>query len=208
MGAERAGEAPSVDVIDDLLAMGPALRAAVAFGRASIHLREVAPSWVQYAERIDTVAHVVAVRAELVDHVPTALKVRALRTAGARPIVVADDPSPVHRARLVRTGAAAILTRSDDLDELLKAVSGERTDDDGGVVDLPEVRDVHLSDRQLQVACLFAGRGAPSSDWIARSLGLPVTSVRTHLQRARRALGAADRDELRARLIDDGWMAA
>lgn len=195
-------------MIDDLLAMGPALRAAVAFGRASIELREVAPSWAQYAERIETVAHVVAIRAELVDHVPTTLKVRALRAAGARPIVVADDPAPVHRARLVHTGAAAVLTRSDDLQELLKAVSGLRTDDGGAGADLPRVRDVHLSDRQLQVACLFAGRGAPSSEWIARSLGVPVTSVRTHLQRARRALGAADRDELRARLIDDGWMAA
>ena len=71
----------------------------------------------------------------------------------------------------------------------------------------PELRDVYLSDRQLQVACLFAGRTAPSAQRIAEVLGLPVSSVRTHLQRARRALGAANREELRARLIEDGWMA-
>ncbi|MBT9608355.1 hypothetical protein [Microbacterium sp.] len=208
MVSAEVGEAPSVDVIDDLLALGPALRAAVAFGRASIELREIASSWAEYAARIDSVAHVVAVRAELVDHVPTVLKVRALRAAGARPVVVADDPAPVHRARLIHTGAAAVLTRSDDLDDLLAAVAGVRADHAGRLGDPPELRDVHLSDRQLQVACLFAGHGAPSSEWIARSLGVPVTSVRTNLQRARRALGAANRDELRARLIDDGWMAA
>jgi DNA-binding NarL/FixJ family response regulator len=196
----------SVDVVDDLLAVGPALQAAVARGRAPIELRELAVTWVQYASRIRTVADVVAIRAELVDHVPIALKVRALRAAGARTIVIADDPTPAHRTRLLRTGAAAVLTRSDDLDALLEAIVRDRSEDESGEA-LPDLRDVHLSDRQLQVACLFAGRAAPSSQLIADLLGLPVSSVRTHLQRARHALGAADREELRARLIEDGWMA-
>jgi DNA-binding NarL/FixJ family response regulator len=198
---------PTVDVIDDLLALGPALQAAIAFGRGPIALRVIAASWTQYAARIDSVADVVALRAELADHVPTALKVRALRAAGARPVVIADDPADVHRARLIRCGAAAVLTRRDDLDDVLNAILDERAHPEPSS-DAPGLRDVHLSDRQLQIACLFAGHGAPSSKWIAQLLGLPESSVRTNIQRARRALGAADREELRARLIEDGWMAA
>lgn len=194
-----------MDVIDDLLALGPALQAAAALGRAPVAVRVVAPSWSQYASRIRSVADVVVVRGELVDHVPTALKVRALRAAGARPVVVADDPEGVHRARLIRCGAAAVLTRSDDLDDVVNAILADRVPSEP--VEWPELRDIHLSDRQLQIACLFAGHGAPSSKWIAQFLGLPETSVRTNLQRARRALGAANRAELRARLIEHGWMA-
>lgn len=192
-------------MIDDLLALGPALQAAAALGRAPVAVRVVAPSWSQYAARIHSVADVVVVRAELVDHVPTALKVRALRAAGARPVVVADDPEDVHRARLVRCGAAAVLTRSDDLDDVVHAILADRVGNESPIESL-ESGDIHLSDRQLQIACLFAGHGAPSSKWIAQFLGLPESSVRTNLQRARRSLRAADRGELRSRLIEHGWM--
>lgn len=199
---------PSIDVVDDLLAIGPALQAAIARGRTDVELREIASTWTEYAARIRAVADVVVFRAELVDHVPSALKVRALRAAGARTIVVADRPSRQHRARLTSTGAYVVLTRSDDLDALLRAVGGGSPTRRDADPELPILPDVHLSDRQLQVACLFAGRTAPSSERIARWLGLPVSSVRTHLQRARRALGATNREQLRARLIEGGWMAA
>lgn len=196
--------APSVDVVDDVLALGAALRSATVLRRARIRVRTVASSWVEYGSQVHDVARFVVVRGELVDHVPTVLKVRALREAGARPVVICDHPDDAHRARLREARAEAVLTRDNDLEDLLRVLQGERvmTEAEWSTV-LPAT---HLSDRQLQLACLYCGHGAPSAKHLARWLGLPISSVRTNLQRARRALGAADRGELRRRLIEGGWM--
>jgi hypothetical protein len=195
---------PSVDVVDDVLALGAALRSATVLRHARIRVRTVAPTWVQYGAEVSDVARFVVVRAELVDHVPTVLKVRALRAAGARPVVVSDDPYDAHRARLREARAEAVLTRENDLDDLLGVLQEEATPPEVEArVELPPT---HLSDRQLQLACLYCSHGAPSAKHLARWLGLPVSSVRTNLQRARHALGASDRRELRQRLIDGGWM--
>lgn len=198
----------TVDVVDDLLSIGPAVRAAITLGHTSVEVGAVTSSWAQYVTSIESVARCVIVRAELMDHVPTALKVRALRSAGARPVVVGNRPSPRHRARLLDVGAAAVLTRDHDLSDLLDCLDGSEPAVAAEPAIRPVLSQVRLSDRQLQLACLFAGRGAPSAEWLARWLGLPVSSVRTHLQRARRALGAANREQLRARLIEEGWMDA
>jgi len=195
----------SVDVVDDVLALGAALRSATVLRHARIRVRTVAPTWVQYGAEVSEVAQFVVVRAELVDHVPTLLKVRALRAAGAQPVVVSDEPAEVHRARLREAHAAAVLTRENDFGDLLAVLQGDgqtRPDPEASAP-LPAT---HLSDRQLQLACLYCGHGAPSAKHLARWLGLPIASVRTNLQRARRALGASDRGELRRRLIEGGWM--
>jgi len=196
----------SVDVVDDVLALGAALRSAIALRGARIAVRTVAPTWVQYGAEVSDVARFVVVRAELVDHVPTVLKVRALRAAGARPVVVSDDPDEAHRARLREARAEAVLTRTNALDDLLRILQGEEMPSEPGPsAVLPAT---HLSDRQLQLACLYCSHGAPSAKHLARWLGLPLSSVRTNLQRARRALGASDRGELRRRLMEGGWMDA
>ncbi|MFV0434444.1 MAG: hypothetical protein ACK5LO_10740 [Leucobacter sp.] len=219
----------SVDVIDDLLFTGAALASAVEHRRLPIDLHRVESNWIPYITAFDEAAGAVVVRAELSDHVPTVLKVRAIASIGAVPVVLADRPSPAHARRLIQAGAHGVLTREHSFDALLQALldlardskSSPRTGAlrpagpsgferlDGFDAGVSEVR---LSDRELQVASLYVGRSAPSATVIAELLGVPFASVRTYLQRARAALRplgpTSNRESLHRMLVSDGWVDA
>jgi hypothetical protein len=204
----------SVDVIDDVLLLGPALRAVVAAQSLPVFVRHVSPSWMDYASHLESAAESAVVRAELLDHVPTVLKVRALARLGARVIVVASDPSRAHVERLLEAGAWSVLDRGNTLADILQNLMGgarpvtQATHASHPVPTQP-VHAIHLSDRELQIACLYVGRTAPSTTMLASLLSLPLSSTRTHLQRARRALTvggpASTRAQLRQRLREEGW---
>lgn len=208
MPLEREGSTKiSVDVVDDVLFVGPALRAAMSSRRLPVVVRRVETNWIVYTAQLDAAADVVVVRDELNDHVPTVLKARALARAGATPVVIAEEPTEAHVRRLAEAGARLILTREDSIDDLIAFLL--RPEAHSPLEALP-VDGVRLSDRELQVACLYAGRAAPSTAVLATSLGIPLSSTRTHLQRARAALSqvgpASLREQLRDRLVEGGWM--
>lgn len=195
-----------VDVVDDVHFVGAALAAVAASRAPRWRLHTVADTWIRYVSAEEDPAEVVVYRAELNDHVPAVLKARALAARGARSIVLTDAVSPAQRCRLREAGAEAILEAHEDIDVLVGVLDGRVRRDDPGAV-LPAVR---LSDRELQIACLFAGPAAPSAPVLAYLLQLPPASVRTHLQRARDALRAvgevSTREQLRRTLVDQGWL--
>lgn len=206
----------SVDVIDDLLYIGPALTAAVTSRAVPLTLRRVVPNWIPYIASFDEAAGVVVVRAELNDHVPIVLKVRALAEIGALPVVLAEQPTTAHVQRLLQAGAYRVLTREQSFNDLLSVLQGIGR----GVspepwgqqrpVEAEMLGTARLSDRELQVVSLYTGWSAPSATVISKSIGVPLGSVRTHLQRARSALRevgpTSSRESLRAALIASGWI--
>jgi DNA-binding CsgD family transcriptional regulator len=204
----QSGASPTltVDVIDDVLFVGPALDAIAQGGRARIAAVRASTSWLAYIasdQGEPRVAERVVVRAELRDHVPIVLKIRALTRLGVHSIVLTDDDSPAFERRLLEAGAAHVLTKRDDLETLLAAVVVEHQH-------ASAPRSAVLSDRELQVACLYAGRTAATTSMLAEILGVPLGSVRTHLRRARGKLSpggpVSTREQLRARLIEEGWL--
>lgn len=194
----------TVDVVDDLLFLGPALEK---IGQAhNLTVERSEPNWIPFVSDFESAADTVVIRAELADHVPTVLKVRGIRNIGATPIVVCDSPTHAHTQRLYQAGARAVLTKSHSLHDLVQAIKGWG----GGLRKSNEISDVMLSDRELQAACLYAGSAAPSARVLSEILNLPLTSVRTYIHRARVALRqvapTSSRRDLRQALIIDGWL--
>ena len=212
--AERAGqhEKVTVDVIEDVLFIGPALTSAAKEPRFSIALQRVASNWVTYIENFDEAAGLVVLQSDLNDHVPTILKVRALTAIDAKPIVIADQPSAQHEKRLRHAGAIAVLTERHSFEDLLELIvrAKDRGLGEHNTSEAAGMRQFKLSDRELQVACLYAGHAAPSTAVVAQRIGIPVASARTYLQRARKVLSelgsTSTREQLRTVLIADGWM--
>jgi len=198
----------TVDVIDDMLFVGLAL-VKLSDGSASrLYVKRLEVGWIPYIAKFDEAADVVIVRDELDDHVPTVLKVRALSEIGVRPVVLADQVSSVREQPLIAEGAVAVFSRGVSVQELAAYLGGLRTEEPrrsprrgGGN---------RLSDRELQVACLFVGRAAPPTPVIAGLLGIPLASVRTYLQRARKVLSevgpVSTRESLRDALLSEGWL--
>ncbi|HMR48018.1 MAG TPA: hypothetical protein PKE40_02280 [Arachnia sp.] len=210
----RAASGPpspvTVDVVDDALFIGAALSTLAGVPGSRLKIQRIEQGWIPYIASFDDAADVVILRDELGDHVPTVLKVRALARIKARPIVVADEMSDARRWRLVDEGAFVVLDRRTSVQELSAFLVGRQPP--------PQVERPagcvasRLSDRELQVSSLYAGRAAPSSTVLAQLLGIPVASVRTHLQRARTALRPGGSTSSRAELVsvmrEQGWILA
>lgn len=209
----------SIDVIDDLLFIGAALSAQAqrkdhTNAAHPFTLQRVETSWISYIASFDEAAGVVILRAELKDHVPTVLKVRALSAIGALPIVLADQPSKPHISRLLQAGAIRVFTRDHSFADLQATLRQMHrvidTASEQREARAASISDVQLSDRELQVAIVYVGATAPSATAIASLLGLPYTSVRTYLQRARVSLrqvaATSTREFLHNALVADGWI--
>lgn len=204
----KSGASITVDVIEDALFTGLALKRFAAVPGSPLRVQRREPGWISYIASFDAAADVVVVRDELDDHVPTVLKVRVLAQIGARPVVLADEVSPMREWRLVSEGATAVFDRNASVQELVAYLGA------GAPLRCPrhprQGREDRLSDRELQVACVFVGRAAPSTTVISGLLGIPVASVRTYLQRARLVLRAegptSSRSELAAVMRRQGWL--
>jgi hypothetical protein len=196
----------TVDIVDDTLFVGQALRAVARVDSAGFRVKRVERSWIGYITRQD-LADVVIVRDGLNDHVPTLLKVRALHRAETVPIVIGDRPRPAQVSRLRGAGAQRVFTQDDSLDDVIAFLRSHVAD--RAAMPLPWDA-VVLSDHELQVACLYVGRGAPSARLLSQLLGMPYASTRTYLQRARKALSVTGetrtRLQLRQRLVEGGWL--
>ena len=199
-------------MIEDGVFVGPGLASALKHKGSRIRVQRVVPNWVAYTEAFDEASGVVVLQADLSDHVPVVLKVRALTAIGAASVVIADEPTTQHVRRLREAGALAVFTRRNSFDELLEQLMNliGAIENDRQLNPEMQLDEVKLSDRELQVVCLYAGHAAPSASVIAQRLGVPIASVRTHLQRARLALrehgAVSTRRQLRELLAHQGWM--
>lgn len=198
-----------VDIVDD----SPFIRAALAIALPAAtagtgtELRVSAASWTEYSQSWARLSDVTVFRAELIDHVPAALKVRALAALDVAPVALLNAPAPRHEARLYQAGAVGVVYASDALTTLIERI----TDPAPRPKESSPPSTIVLSDRELQIACLYCGRSAPSASSLGRTLRLQEQTVRRHLARAReqyKSLGidVATRMKLRAALIEDGWL--
>ncbi|WP_146081048.1 sigma factor-like helix-turn-helix DNA-binding protein [Pseudoclavibacter sp. AY1H1] len=165
-------------------------------------------SWMEFSAERALAADVVIVSAEFRDHVPILLKTRAVARLGTQVVVVANFP----RSRLIHNlrqeGAAHVLAREAStitslLDVLIDDTPASAWGSASSAASL-------LTDRELQIAALFASRASPTTQQIAELLGLSPATVRTHLKLARRRLQGlgfevSSRSLLRATLLAEGY---
>jgi DNA-binding CsgD family transcriptional regulator len=183
-------------VADELVAQAPELR-----------LGTVDYSWVRFAGSAFP-APLVVLDAFLDDHVPLALKVRALRMHQSRVIVMGLDPGSVLGRRALAEGADLVVPPTLALAETAAAIiQCWRTPTSGPATFPPFAPD--LTQREIQVLCLYAARRAPSIQQLSRALGVGPETVRTHLRTGRAkyaALGRSvgNRTSLAAELAADG----
>ncbi|NQX11950.1 hypothetical protein HQQ80_09970 [Microbacteriaceae bacterium VKM Ac-2855] len=196
-----------VDVVDDLPFVRGALALALPRTAGSAELRVTATSWAEYSQSWARLSDVTVFRAELTDHVPAALKARALAALDVAPIAILGAPSPAHERRLLEAGAVGIVRAADGLDTLVERILHHE------VLPLPAPApdQVELTDRELQIACLYCGRSAPSASSLGSMMGLQEQTIRRHLSRTRahyreHDIDVSTRMKLRAALIDDGWL--
>jgi DNA-binding CsgD family transcriptional regulator len=201
-----------IDIVDDTPYLGAAFAAYCAEHRdAAFEVGIVASSWTSFAAAWPALSNPVLFKAELRDHVPAALKVRALRRLDAPAIVVQHRASPVHELRLLREGAGAVIDRQSRLVELIEVIARVASRWSGAEPCPDATADVLLTDRELQIAALFCGGAAPSAHTLGSALGLSTDTVRAHLARARRRLRAlgddvSSRAGLRRSLIARGFL--
>ena len=198
----------AVDVIDPAPLVGDALGLLAAPTGKAFRIRERVQSWMYYDIESAFSTDVVVLRGELRDHVPAALKVRALTRLQVRTVVLLDKERAAARRRLLSEGAAAVLASDVSLTNLKTVIerAAQLAEPAPASAMSPE-----LTDREMQIACLFAGRASPTTQHIGELLNLSPETVRRHLQRARLALrraqfSASSRDELRTSLLESGLL--
>lgn len=202
-----------VDIVDDTSLLSEGVKVLAARTDGAITVRTVAKDWLAFTMHWGFDSDVVVVKAELQDYVPAALKVRALKRLDVRCVVVLAEPSPTHEARLWEAGAAAVLFRSTSLSHLMEVIATDPAESTGGPPDSPRppADSIPLTDREMQIACLYCGRSAPSTKALGEALGLSTETVRAHLVRTRRRFSdrghdVSTRTLLRIGLIEDGWL--
>jgi hypothetical protein len=140
-----------LDAVTSRLAQHPALT-----------VRARASNWISYITEHSAPADVVVFRAELRDHVPAALKARAIAAEGALPVVSLGTGDAAHRNRL-RAERALVIERSAGLpvliDEIVTHFDARTSPRPAQAAPVGPL----LSDREMQIACLYSGRSAPSA---------------------------------------------
>lgn len=196
-----------MDVVDEVPYVREALALALPRTSPAFEVRVSVSTWMDYSASLAALSNVTVFRAELNDHVPAALKTRALVELDVAPVIMMSTPSPAHEARLRRAGAAAVVHSADSLAVLVDRIV-HRTD----TTSRPDAPSgIELTDREMQVACLYCGRTAPSAAQLGAYLRLQEQTVRRHLSRTRELFRAGGVDvstrmKLRTALIDDGWL--
>jgi len=170
--------------------------------------------WETLAERWDFGRDLVLVQAHLHDVWPLAVKLRALARLGCRTLVIGDTAHEAMVARAIESGAVRVIHPESSLAELADSVEqaarGRSGWDDAQLALVARHPAPHLSDRRLQICCLYAARLDFTTASIARLLGLSDHTVRSHIAAGRRIYrdagrAVSDRAGLREALLDDGW---
>ncbi|MGO1167459.1 MAG: hypothetical protein ACTMHL_12690 [Janibacter sp.] len=202
-----------LDLVHTSPVVTTALRDELGTGEHPVTVASAVHSWTDFQREWDFAGEVVVLDALLDDHVPLALKVRALRRLGPRAIVLGPGRhSPLAR-RAAAEGARAWVEPTHTLAEtgdlireiaLFHAPAPARLEPAAPPA-------AALTDRELQVLCLYAGPRGHSPAHLGQVLGLRTATVRSHLERGRSRYRAAgrpthNRAALRQALIDDGWL--
>lgn len=200
-----------VDIVDDLPFTGPGLIRLARQRGVDLSGGVLANDWVSFGSRWTFDERTVVVSAELVDHVPVVLKVRAMDRVGARPIVLMAVEHEAVRQRLLEAGARTVLSRDAGFEPLLEALLRVAGSKNKPRRPAPDPKVPQLTDRELQISTLFCGTAAPSGTRLAQLLGLSNETVRVHLARARRryretGADVSAREDFRRQLIKDGWL--
>lgn len=202
-----------LDLVHTSPVVTTALRDELRTGEHPVTIASAVHSWTDFQAEWDFAGEVVVLDALLDDHVPLALKVRALRRLGPRPIILGPGRDSPFARRAAAEGARAWIEPGHTLAEtadlirevaLLHAPASTRAEP-------AAAPDAALTDRELQVLCLYAGTRGHSPAYLGQVLALRTETVRSHLERGRaryRAVGRPthNRASLRRALIDDGWL--
>lgn len=202
-----------LDLVHTSPVVTTALRDELRQGKHPVTVASAVHSWTDFQAEWDFAGEIVVLDALLDDHVPLALKVRALRRLGPRPIILGPGRDSPFARRTAAEGARAWIEPGHTLAEtadlireiaLLHAPAPARVEPAGPP-------DAALTDRELQVLCLYAAPRGHSPARLGRVLALRTETVRSHLERGRaryRAVGRPthNRAALRRALIDDGWL--
>lgn len=152
----------------------------------------MATSWVDFIGDWSFVTGRVVLDAYLDDHVPLALKTRALRRLGCDVILLGGPCAGPLLAATIRAGARWVdVTATADLTAAVLEPPGACTT--AFTTAAPDLAAL-LTDRQLQVCGLLASRHHPTVGQVGRWLGVASGTVLVHLRSARRTLTAAGHD--------------
>lgn len=202
-----------LDLVHTSPVVSTALRRALRTGDRPVRVTTTVHSWTDFQREWDFAGDVVVLDAMLDDHVPLALKVRALTQLGSRAVVIGPGRQALHARRAGSLGATAWIEPDHGLetvaDLIRDAALGAPPPPARIAAADPPVAD--LTDRELQVAALYTGSRGHTPAHLARVLALRTDTIRSHLDRARahyRAAGVPthNRAALRAALVADGWI--
>ncbi len=204
-----------VDIVDTNPFLAFALHELLREGRMRIRPGLAGMRWETMAERWDFGRDVVVVQAELPDIWPHALKIRALSRLGCRTLVIGDTGNEALVARAVEAGAVRVVDPATPLRRLVEHVQQVAQGSSGwdqAQLDLVERHPApYLSDRRMQICCLYAARPDFTTGTIATILGLSEHTVRSHLAAVRRIYrehgdDTSDRRRLSATLREHGYL--
>lgn len=203
--------APSRSVID-IVHSSPIVAAGLqrALTDAGVPVGLVVYSWADLTMRVDKVGSCVVVDAYLDDHVPLALKIRALTNLPTTAVVLGARLQSSLTKRAYAEGASGWLTPTVGLAQCasrIRELAGPTTD----TAERQDPDDVNLTDRELQVMSLYASRRSLNAATLARHLGISEATVKSHLKEGRAKYRAAGRDVgnrqlLADALVEDGYL--
>lgn len=203
---------PSRRVVD-IVHSSPVVAAGLhrALHESGVRVGLVLYSWADLTVRVDSIGTCVVVDAYLDDHVPLALKIRALAGLPTTAIVLGARRQPTLVQRAYAEGAAAWLTPSDGLTDCAAQIGAAASTRAPAADRRLDEEDVTLTDRELQVMSLYASRRSLDAAALARHLGISETTVKSHLKTGRAKYRRAGRDvgnrqRLTDALVDDGYL--
>lgn len=202
-----------LDLIHTSPVVTTALRARLHSGDHHVRVDTAVHSWTDFQTEWDFAGEVVLIDALLDDHVPLALKIRALRRLDSRVIVLGPGRDSRFARRAAAEGALAwiepTLGLAETVERIRAAAEGRPTPDTRVTPAGPPL--AQFTDRELQVLALFvAARGHPPAH-LGRVLSLRTETIRSHIERGRARYRAAgrptrNRSALRAAMLEDGWV--
>lgn len=202
-----------VDLVHTSPVVSTSLRRELQRGHHPVEVTTTVHSWTDFQEEWDFAGDFVVLDALLDDHVPLPLKIRALRRLGSLTIVLGPGRDTPFAARCAAEGALAWIEPAlglvETTDAIRSTVLGHVPEYARLPTASPPVAD--LTDRELQVCCLYAALRGHSPQHLGRMLGLRTETIRSHLERGRARYRAAgcptqNRAALREALVADGWL--
>lgn len=170
------------DVIHTSPVIGRALANELVRQEPEFRIGQVDYSWVRFAATAFP-APLVVLDAYLDDHVPLALKVRALRQQRSRVVLLGIGGLSPLGARARDEGAELWLDPALGLAETTAEILRLWASSRPGASHVEFAPD--LTQREIQILALYAARRAPSITQLSRALGLTAETVRTHLRTGR-----------------------